>query len=314
MSPKRQLTRSEKLERRLAAGRLLLEGKLSQAEIGRQMGVTREAIRQWANKLREGGLASLGVSSYRPPASRLTPEDWQRLRDIVEKGPRAAGFQKDCWTWSDVRLLLKRMFGLRYGVRTIARLLRKQDLHLPIAPRRKSKLHLPWEQRRKVLALLAKGPRAFGLDTAKWRLADLQPVVQREVGVRCHRRYLAMALRRLSKHPRTTWTRGAPEESQRVGKVRRPHTPPAQNLSPLLAPEQWQHLLGILAWGPEAAGFYRKRWTWLDVRQLVFREFGVRCSLGYLIRHLKALNWSPGTQVRHDPPTQANPRCPNTPS
>jgi transposase len=70
------LTRMQREERRLAAGRLLQAGVLSQVDIARQVGVSQAAVSTWAKQLvqHQGDLASLKNRSIpgRPP--RLTPD------------------------------------------------------------------------------------------------------------------------------------------------------------------------------------------------------------------------------------------------
>jgi DNA-binding GntR family transcriptional regulator len=43
-----KLTREQLQERRLETGRLLKEGRLSQSQIAKQLGVSRMAVRYWA--------------------------------------------------------------------------------------------------------------------------------------------------------------------------------------------------------------------------------------------------------------------------
>jgi transposase len=67
--------------RRLEAGRLLLAGQLSQADIARAMGVTRMAVSNWAKRLQEpqGDLRSVThrLAPGRPP--QLASEPWQQV-------------------------------------------------------------------------------------------------------------------------------------------------------------------------------------------------------------------------------------------
>jgi transposase len=53
------LTREQIEERRLTGGRLLKAGRWSQAEIARQLGVSRATVSQWAKRLATGGLRAL---------------------------------------------------------------------------------------------------------------------------------------------------------------------------------------------------------------------------------------------------------------
>jgi len=53
------LTRKQMEERRLDGGRLLKAGKLSQAEIARQLGVSRATVSDWAKKVEKAGIRGL---------------------------------------------------------------------------------------------------------------------------------------------------------------------------------------------------------------------------------------------------------------
>ena len=51
-----KLTLEQMEERRLKGGRLLKEKRLIQAEIARELGVSRAAVGHWAKRMRSGGL------------------------------------------------------------------------------------------------------------------------------------------------------------------------------------------------------------------------------------------------------------------
>jgi putative transposase len=111
------LTRAQQEERRLAAGRLLKAGHLSQAAIARQMGVSREAVRQWAQRLRSQrrGLHNLRNRPRpgRPP--RLYPSQWQAVLRGLRGGARPVGFPTEQWTLRRVQQLIQRQFGVSYN-------------------------------------------------------------------------------------------------------------------------------------------------------------------------------------------------------
>jgi transposase len=48
-------------ERRLAAGRLLRRGHLSQAEVARRVGVSEASVSRWARQLHEAGGSTRGL-------------------------------------------------------------------------------------------------------------------------------------------------------------------------------------------------------------------------------------------------------------
>jgi transposase len=53
------LTREQMEDRRRSGAKLLRAGRLSQAEIARQLGVSRATVSDWAKRLESGGLRAL---------------------------------------------------------------------------------------------------------------------------------------------------------------------------------------------------------------------------------------------------------------
>jgi putative transposase len=120
-----KLTRTQLEERRLAGGRLLKRGKLSQAQIARQFNVSREAVRQWAQQLQAGGMPRLyqRISTGRP--ARLTPAQQRELMRQLKRGALAAGFSTDRWTLNRIQQLIRREFKVTYHPNYLSRLLRQ---------------------------------------------------------------------------------------------------------------------------------------------------------------------------------------------
>jgi transposase len=111
-------------ERRLAAARLLLAGGLSQAEIARQLGVSRSAVTRWKQRLEKHG--SGGLKRRRPPGrpSHLSAAQWQELLGLLERGAIAAGFDTERWTLRRVAAVIKRHFCIQYHFRWLGKALR----------------------------------------------------------------------------------------------------------------------------------------------------------------------------------------------
>jgi len=114
----RKLTPEQVEERRLAAGRLLRAGRLSQAEIARRLGVSPSAVSQWAKRLRDDtrGLAALHRHPQpgRPP--RLKASQWKELLNILAGGAKRFGFETQRWTLPRIRAVIKQRWGVTYHV------------------------------------------------------------------------------------------------------------------------------------------------------------------------------------------------------
>jgi transposase len=121
--PKR-LTAAQREERRLAAGRLLRTGRLSQAEIARQMGVSEASVTRWKHRLMQGGMR--GLHHRRPPGrpSRLSATQWRQLFRRLRRGAQAAGFETERGTRRRIAQVVEREFGVPYQFRALGPALR----------------------------------------------------------------------------------------------------------------------------------------------------------------------------------------------
>ena len=146
-----KLTRRQLEERRLAGGRLLKQGKLSQAQIARQLGVSRAAVSQWAQQLHTGGLPRLyqRISAGRP--AQLTPAQQHELVGQLKRGALAAGFSTDRWTLERIQQLIRLEFKVTYHPNYLSRLLRRlgwtPQYPLPRAKERDDELVEAWLRR-----------------------------------------------------------------------------------------------------------------------------------------------------------------------
>ncbi|WP_208719638.1 helix-turn-helix domain-containing protein [Corallococcus sicarius] len=103
-------------ERRLAAGRLLRRGHLSQAEVARRVGVSEASVSRWARRLHEAGGSTRGLKA-RPRTgrpSKLSSGEWRQVAELVGAGARTCGFPTERWTLTRVAHLIHRTFGVRY--------------------------------------------------------------------------------------------------------------------------------------------------------------------------------------------------------
>jgi len=112
------LTREQMEERRLQGARLLKANKLSQAEIARQLGVSRAAVTHWAQQLEAGESLQRRVAPGRPP--KLTRPQRQALQRLLKRGARAAGFPAERWTLGRIQRVLEREFGVTYHVNSLS--------------------------------------------------------------------------------------------------------------------------------------------------------------------------------------------------
>ncbi len=142
------LTRKQMAERRRQAGRWLKYTRMTQAEIARQLGVSRAAVSKWAQAIHHGGLRALWPrrSSGRP--RKLTHEQERELKRLLRRGALTAGFPTDRWTVSRIQKLIQREFHVTYHPNYLNRLLTRLGFSLqqplPCARERDEALVRAW--------------------------------------------------------------------------------------------------------------------------------------------------------------------------
>jgi transposase len=119
------LTRKQLEERRRLAAKMLRSQRWSQAEIARQLGVSRTAVSQWAKQLSRGGLRQLRarVSTGRP--AKLSQQQQKELLRLLKRGAKAAGYPTERWTLHRIQAVIERTFQVTYHPHYVARLLRQ---------------------------------------------------------------------------------------------------------------------------------------------------------------------------------------------
>ena len=122
-----QLTRAQREERRRAAAALFPRVRrqtLSQAAVARELGVSREAVRQWYVAWSRGGVRALQRRPTPGPRSKLSAAEWRRLATLLRHGAVAGGYDTEQWTLKRVAHLIRREFGVAYHPRYLERPLR----------------------------------------------------------------------------------------------------------------------------------------------------------------------------------------------
>jgi transposase len=123
--------------RRHQAGDLLRTTTLSKAEIARRLGVSRAAVTQWSQMMKEeGGQLTLCAAPRPGRTPRLSNANWGRVLRLLGRGPEAAGFSTDRWTLRLVRQLIRREFGVSYSLSYLSEKLLALRWRTPISKAR----------------------------------------------------------------------------------------------------------------------------------------------------------------------------------
>lgn len=138
-------------ERRLAAARLLRAKRLSQAEIARELGVSRVSVTRWKQQLERKGIRGLRRRRVPGRPSSLTSTQWRQLLRILRRGAQAAGFETERWTGRRIAVVIRREFAISYHVHSVSRALRAHGWSpqrpIPRAKERDEALIAAWLKR-----------------------------------------------------------------------------------------------------------------------------------------------------------------------
>jgi transposase len=124
--------------RRLRAAELFATG-VRQAEVARQLGVSRQSVNRWHARFKQAGvqaLASRGPTGY---SARLSNQDLERLTALLLEGAAAHGFTGELWTVARITQLISREFGVDYHSSHVWWLLRHRLGWSPQRPVRQAK-------------------------------------------------------------------------------------------------------------------------------------------------------------------------------
>ena len=82
------------------------------------LGITRETVRKWKQKLRKDGITGLLAEKKVGKRSRISTEHQRELKIILKQKPHRYGFEKNKWSGVIVQNLLKTKWGISIGIRT----------------------------------------------------------------------------------------------------------------------------------------------------------------------------------------------------
>lgn len=109
--------------RRLRAYELVQRGWRA-TDIAAALGVSKAAVSQWTKAMRNGGKTAL-VSRKAPGArSQLTERHRKLIGAMQLDPPTAFGLQGEYWTRQLMQMMIKRLFGIRYSLQHVGRLMK----------------------------------------------------------------------------------------------------------------------------------------------------------------------------------------------
>jgi transposase len=110
-------------QRRKRAARMFARG-VTQADVARELAVSRQSASRWYADWRAGGIRALKAAGRAGRMPRLTKAQLRQIDRALRKGPRAHGFGTDLWTLDRVATVIEAETGVRYHAGHVWRLLR----------------------------------------------------------------------------------------------------------------------------------------------------------------------------------------------
>ena len=110
-------------KRRKRAARLFDRGA-TQADVARELEVSRQSVSRWYADWRAGGTKALKAAGRAGRMPRLTKVQLRQIDRALRKGPQAHGFGTDLWTLDRVAQVIEAETGVRYHPGHVWKLLR----------------------------------------------------------------------------------------------------------------------------------------------------------------------------------------------
>jgi transposase len=115
-------------QRRRRAARLFAGGRLSQAEVARELHVSRQSVSRWYEAWRRNvpdWIDGAGRAGRRP---RLDEAQLKQLDQALQRGAQAHGFATALWTLRRVAKVIQRITGVGYHPGHVGRILTAMKL------------------------------------------------------------------------------------------------------------------------------------------------------------------------------------------
>ncbi len=111
VAPRRDFAGLE--QRRKQAGKLFGKGK-SQADVARELGVSRQSVSRWYADWQTNGAKGLATAGRAGRLPRLDDRQLAHVAAELEKGARAHGYPTDLWTLARVAEVIEATTGVSY--------------------------------------------------------------------------------------------------------------------------------------------------------------------------------------------------------
>ncbi|MGH8937329.1 MAG: winged helix-turn-helix domain-containing protein [Acidimicrobiia bacterium] len=114
----------EGMERRRKRAARMFDRGDTQADVARELDVSRQSVSRWYADWQAGGTKALKAAGRAGRLPRLTKTQLRQIDRALRKGPRAHGFGTDLWTLDRVAAVIEAETGVRYHPGHVWKLLR----------------------------------------------------------------------------------------------------------------------------------------------------------------------------------------------
>jgi transposase len=112
-------------ERRLRAGKMFEKGS-SQADVVRELGVSRETASQWHATWREDGADGLRGAGRAGRLPKITDQQLAKVERALAKGPTANGYATELWTLARIAAVIEKVTDVNYSTTQTWTILRER--------------------------------------------------------------------------------------------------------------------------------------------------------------------------------------------
>jgi transposase len=102
----------------------MFERGVPQADVARQLGVSRQSVSRWHADWKRDGTKALAAAGRAGRMPRLSGAQLGQVEAALRRGPRANGFATDLWTLDRVAAVIEDETGVRYHPGHVWKLLR----------------------------------------------------------------------------------------------------------------------------------------------------------------------------------------------
>jgi len=126
---------NKRLRERFLALALIAAGQ-SPRQVAKQLQRRRQTICEWVHHFNDKGPGGLIPNFQSPSKPRLTPKEFERLKQVIEQPPRQSGMKVGRWSGPRVAAYIEKEFGKQVSADTAWRYLHRLGFSLK-RPRKK---------------------------------------------------------------------------------------------------------------------------------------------------------------------------------